>query len=443
MHIEIGRSEYPEHVLEQLMLHTERSCSAPLSVIIQLDTGFHEDELRDIIQALTAPPPHTAPPSLDNRLVIPYGLLKLVLGQASRIRHLALCLGAIGSNPEYFAYSLFPHFQNQFLILEHIIARYPSRFDDTESLLDLFTPSSRIVSFGITNPVLSSSRQYAFHYSRMTNVHIKYTRACGFWTILRLCPNLRTADVALCYGRDDEESALSSSMVELTLQHLESLSIQVTHSDGVDDLPAIINAINLPALSSLSIGMPLAGGRRIYRDIWYMIGVTPFVMSFLRFITRSQSRSTLTIERLELNCFPFQCDELVALMEKLPDLRDLFISESNWWETDPQNGRNQTLACHVLEALASGRILPKMKNLRMVVNNDWVGSDAFERMMESRPRLDSVYLKIIAEAVPTLDISRLRQLQHDRPGQALRIVQEHIHAPSGQIELLGYSKVSV
>ncbi|ESK84259.1 hypothetical protein Moror_3781 [Moniliophthora roreri MCA 2997] len=225
--------------------------------------------------------------------------------------------------------------------------------------------------------------------------------------------------------------------MELSLQHLESFSVEVTGLDDIDDLPVIINAVTLPALSSLSIGMPRREG--INRSGRYMTGVTQFTTSFLSLIARSKSRSTSTIERLQLNCFPFRCDELIALMEKLPNLLELSISEPDWAETDLQSGRNQMLTCDVLEELARGRILPRLKNLRMVVNNDWVGSDAFERMIESRPRLDSVDLGIAAQIVLNLNIPRLRQLQQGQPGQALRIVQDVL---GKQIELLGYGKGS-
>ncbi|KAI3621602.1 hypothetical protein WG66_009182 [Moniliophthora roreri] len=60
----------------------------------------------------------------------------------------------------------------------------------------------------------------------------------------------------------------------------------------------------------------------------------------------------------------------------------------------------------------------------MVVNNDWVGSDASEQMIEAWPQLELAYLQIAAW---TTD-----------PGQVLCIVQEH--ASSEQIELLGYGK---
>uniref|UniRef100_A0A0W0GCW3 F-box domain-containing protein n=1 Tax=Moniliophthora roreri TaxID=221103 RepID=A0A0W0GCW3_MONRR len=437
--VEIEHSAYPECILERLRLHIERSRSAALSVILKLTSYLRGDDHRNIVQALTASP-HAAPPSLDNNLLVPYGLIKLIMDQTKRIRHFSLYLNTEEIDAEHFALPLFSHFQSRFPILEHITADLPYG-DDPQSVLDLFTPSSRIVSFGISDPILSSPLQYSFPYSRMTNVHIKETGAHGLWTILHLCPNLRAADVVLGY----EEPGPLPSMTELFLQHLESLSIEVRWLDDIDDLSVIINAVNLPALLSLSIGILRRQG--ITHNTWDMAGITQFTTSFttsftasfLSLIARSKSRSTSTIERLQLNCFPFRCDELIALTEKLPNLLELSISEPDWEETDLQNGRNQMLTCDVLEELASGRILPRLKNLRMVVNNDWVGSDAFERMIESRPRLDSVYLKIAAEMVPSLNLPRLRQLQQDQPGQALRIVQDSF---GEQIELLGYGRGS-
>ncbi|KAI3596390.1 hypothetical protein WG66_003078 [Moniliophthora roreri] len=432
MLVEIGHSVYPECILERLMLHIERSRSAALSVILKIVSYFSEDEYDNVLQALIAP--HTTLLSQYSKL-LPYGLLNVIMGQTERIRHLSLFLLSEQIDAERFAFPLFSHFQNRFPILEHITADLPYG-DDSQSILDLFGTSSRIFSFGISEPMIGSPRQYAFPYSRMTNIYIKEMGAHGLRTILHLCPNLRAADVAFGYGELEQLSPTT----ELTLQHLESLSISIRNLENIDELSAIINAANFPALSSLSIGMPRIKG--VKRDAWYMAGVSQFIVSLLGLITRSQSRSHSSIEILQLNCFPLQHDELIALMEKLSNLLELSISESDWEGTDPQNGRNQMLTCRALEELASGRVLPRLKNLRMEVNNDWVGSDTFERMIESRPRLDSAYLKIVADTVPNLDLSRLRQLQQDRIRQALRIVQEQTHDLSEQIELLGYSKGS-
>ncbi|ESK89973.1 hypothetical protein Moror_733 [Moniliophthora roreri MCA 2997] len=153
--------------------------------------------------------------------------------------------------------------------------------------------------------------------------------------------------------------------------------------------------------------------------------------------------SSPRIHTFQVNRFPLEDHHLLLILEKMPNLLKLDITEAGWMWNSAPNGKNRTVTVRFLQDLTRARVLPHLKDIRLVVHNDWAGNDrVFEEMLESRSRwaslLRSAYLKVVDEAGVNLDLTRLRRLQEE--GLAVRVARGFNFDADEVVEVLGYRK---
>ncbi|KAK7026455.1 hypothetical protein VNI00_015614 [Paramarasmius palmivorus] len=378
--VDITNNIYRTEMLDALSATLSRSASSNLMIIIDFDDDAGIN-LGDpvIADAITSP----LQPDPDSPNLIVTALLRMLFAQPERIRHL-ITRGNQNALVDLLILPILTSLNGRFQEMLHLDIDIPVNEDDQYEcgvMTDLFrfiecAPSIRELGLRLCWPRIDCFQHLTCPLTLLTRLHIRATTEECIWFFLRKCPNLESALFSLIPTFDQFEIPY-----DISCNHLHTFSISYDTFYHRENLPfSFLNSISLPSLTNLTIGtLPTKALPYIFPDIAVF---RPFIL-----------RNGAGIRVFTLDRFPALPSEVERLFQHTPEVRKLVIIEPNW--IDRRTGlsnKNYTANIDLTEALKDTRSLPKLEELRLYVNSNWVET-GLEEMVQARRFMD-VYVEI-------------------------------------------------
>ncbi|KAK7022768.1 hypothetical protein VNI00_016973 [Paramarasmius palmivorus] len=395
---------HPECAMERLQAHLERSKVYPLTITLNLFSG--EKAFGEFMTSSEETDAGSKPVS--------WSLLKLVLNHGSRIR--SLCLHSDDALTHLLAAHLIPHIRSRVTNLEYLSMALSDEgyVKDTYCVAEAFKYSELPLLRRFDN--CEAYGQPRFPTTHLTHITIDRMNLANFYKILCELPYLTSLEVDRLDSRWITTVPDNITIPSPLCLHTLCVGFNAdTHflKESFDRFTRLVNLLNCPFLTTLSIGGPHEDSSESNSDH------AQLVLAFNSFIKRSPN-----IERFRLHS-DLKAHDVIGLLRKMPHLITLElgheeITEEFWLE------------------IGNGDFVPKLRDLRFEIRSghwDWL---AFGEMIQQRKNrgLWSAYVELRNETVPELDIRLLEALQVE--GLAVRVVHSSYSWGNEKVELLGY-----
>ncbi|KAK7032571.1 hypothetical protein VNI00_012980 [Paramarasmius palmivorus] len=297
-------------------------------------------------------------------------IMKCIIGHATRVRELSLCLPTANDNGDAFATSFMPAFRHRFGNLAHLVV-YTHR-NDPYVVLNAFTASPlRSIEIRDSSTTYDAQKHH-FPCSRLTNVVIEDTNLTLATEVLSKSLSLRSARLDL-----RQNTPLPFNTSQCLLTNLSDLDLEITVDRFIRDIDvSFVNLLAFPALVSLSFTMLKA------RDSTVLPEKPAFSQAFIRFVKRSPK-----VQTFRLAWTYFNDEEMLMVLKEMQEL--------TIFEFGVHGSFNGGL---LIKELGEGRVAPKLKELKVrwfAGEIDWeVWKEMIHRRWLAEPPLRSVYLKV-------------------------------------------------
>ncbi|KAK7030254.1 hypothetical protein VNI00_014271 [Paramarasmius palmivorus] len=405
LHVDLGGLVRTEGNVEGLKVHLDRAKAHPLSISLQYG-NFQSIGPTDIDD-----------PDFGS-LSIPSRIISLIFHRSDHIHHLALHFSfAEPSSLISTTFECIFHFRDRLKNLRHLVLYTPD--DDAIRALEPFSNSPLLSSIAITISDDTPLQFPRLPFSSLTEVVLEMAGMLQVVSLLGVCSNIRVAKFSLWSGNE----ATQINEAPLSLPYLETLYLGEVDQLKASSLVCLLDALTMPALKTLSLeacGDLNYGlrGEELCEIFWHVAAL---------------AERSPQIESLHLNFLPFEGQDLILVMEKMPKLRVLDVA------IEITFGRPLTTS--FLKELGREDIVPRLRDLRLSLCREegWIEiekgvlEELLKRRMSRPPeyRLQSAYLQIKESLVPILDFQCLREMQNE--GLAVRVTMWQ-----GETEFLGY-----
>ncbi|KAL0576537.1 hypothetical protein V5O48_005429 [Marasmius crinis-equi] len=304
------------------------------------------------------------------------------------------------------------------------------------------TPNLRFTKFSNSYSLTTSRISQTNIAARITRlyVHIPYSEAVA---LLASCPQVQFAHLLLHYALRGSPSHDREPQLCPTLR---SLTIQPTKHQTYPfyETALIFQRIICPSLTSLSlvtagdtVSSPISWNQQTQRGPAPNPPPENFSLPACVQVFIRRSGATYRLEKLRVDRFPFNHDQLTQIMDSVPSLKKLEVH-------DGRNSSNSNLLVTNLlfNTLNYGirrrdgtffGVVPKLREIRFTARKDSWG---FEEMLESRmgkAGLESVVLKLLTKST-NIRVDKLEKIKW--AGLAVRVVEVD---GKKQKEIVGHS----
>ncbi|KAK7032562.1 hypothetical protein VNI00_012961 [Paramarasmius palmivorus] len=395
MLIEFDDSGYTECVIEHLQMHLERSMPGPLFIQMVFDKeDFHRDGYSHLVSAAGGAFHHGNDQSFHPELIIPCRIVEHVFHHSHRIRRLSLEFieRYHPISDDRFASSFLAQLRGRLPTLTHLAI---DGLDlEPHDALDTLINPSQLHSLVLLD--MDSERPINLgRFTRLDHLTLSAGDMDMLVESLSSCPSIRSAQLSLSQSYCSPGIELRT----LSLPHLGALHIDFEYVYDAENLKEVLGIVSFPALKYLSCEIQRSSGSHITSE-WIVVtqGLTSFA-----------ARCPLIISFSLVN-FPFEDHHIISILERMPKLVTLDVDEGC---TD-----STMITDRFLEKLGSASILPKLKELRLVMGRCASEKRVLEEMLRTRrasrgTQIRSAYFKVHNCSAPHFDVQSLHELQKE------------------------------